>query len=169
MISSIAKIRNFGRLQALLGLALLLLTLANSAPARARGDVLVVVASKDGSIEDISLAELRQLYLGWKLSSVDGSRILPLNRGNKTAERTAFDQSVLNMSPDKAARYWIDRRIRGESGSPKSVDPAPLVQKVVAKLPGAIAYVRESQLTSLVRVVRVEGKLPSDSGYPITE
>jgi hypothetical protein len=38
---------------------------------------------------------------------------------------------------------------------------------VVQKLSGAIGYLRPGQMTSDVKAVRVDGKLPGDSGYPI--
>jgi hypothetical protein len=37
----------------------------------------------------------------------------------------------------------------------------------VEKLPGAIGYIRPAQLSNEVRAIRVEGKLPEDSGYPV--
>jgi len=72
------------------------------------------------------------------------------------------------MTPEEVARYWIDRRIRGRSGAPKAVDPANVLQKVVAKLPGSISYVRQNELSNAVKLVKIDGKLPGDPGYPIS-
>jgi hypothetical protein len=72
------------------------------------------------------------------------------------------------MTPEQVARYWIDRRIRGYSGAPKAVDPANVLQKVVAKLPGSISYVRQHELSDGVKIVKIDGKLPGEAGYPIS-
>ncbi len=128
---------------------------------------LALVVAHNSSLSEISLYRLKRLYLGDSMEAPDGGKLLPLNRGNKTSERVGFDESVLGMTPEEVARYWIDRRIRGQSGAPRAVDPASVLQKVVARLPGAISYVRFSELSSQLKVVRVEGKKPGDAGYPI--
>lgn len=129
---------------------------------------LAIVVAKDSSIRDLSLYQLKRLYLGDSMNTPDGKKLLPLNRGTNTHERVGFDKSVLNLTPEEAARYWIDRRIRGQSGAPKAVDPANVLQKVVARLPGSISYVRHSELTDAVKVVKIDGKLPGDASYPIS-
>jgi ABC-type phosphate transport system substrate-binding protein len=149
----------------LLGLALVNLSSAESA--EAGGSTLVVITAKDSPVNGLSLNELKQIYLGASLTASDGSRILALNRGSKTRERVGFDRSVLDMDPEKVSRYWIDRRIRGQSGSPKAVDPGPLIQRLVTRLPGAIAYVSSDQVDSSVKVVKINGLTPKDSAYPI--
>jgi len=138
--------------------------LANAAKG---SEPLVVIAAKNSSLNDISLFRLKRLYLGDVIEAPDGTKLLPLNRGNKTGERVGFDESVLGMTPEEVARYWIDRRIRGQSGAPKAVDPAAVLQKVVGRLPGAVSYVRVSELSSQMKVVKVDGRKPGDAGYPI--
>jgi hypothetical protein len=71
------------------------------------------------------------------------------------------------MSPDQVASYWIDRKIRGQSGAPKAVGSGELVQKVVSKVEHSIAYVRLDQVRPEVRVIAIDGKLPSDAAYQL--
>jgi len=129
---------------------------------------LAIVVAKSSSVHELSLYDLKRLYLGDNMNTPDGKKMLPLNRGTNTEDRVGFDKSVLGMTPEEAARYWIDRRIRGRSGAPKAVDPANVLQKVVAKLPGSISYVRQHEVTDAVKIVKVDGKLPGDAGYPIS-
>jgi hypothetical protein len=42
-----------------------------------------------------------------------------------------------------------------------------VLQRVVARLGGAIAYVRAREVTDEVKIVRIDGKRPGDAGYPI--
>jgi hypothetical protein len=130
------------------------------------GEPLAIVSSKRGGVSELSLYQLKHLYLGESVQGPSGD-LLALNRDAKGAERTGFDATVLGMSPAVAARYWIDRRIRGQSGAPKSVEPAALIQRVVMNLPRAIGYVRVRDLSPDVQVVRIDGRRPGDPGYPI--
>jgi hypothetical protein len=71
------------------------------------------------------------------------------------------------MTPDDVGRFWIDRKIRGQSGAPRAL-PSPLhVAKVVAKFPGAIGYLAVDQLTPDVQPVAVDGVPYTAAGYPI--
>ena len=127
---------------------------------------LALVVAKNSPVSDISLPDLKRLYLGEHIN-VSGQRMIPLNLAPLLRERTGFDKTVLNMSPDAVARYWIDRKIRGDSGPPKALDSADLVQRVVGRLEGAIGYAQAAEIRPEVKVVRVDGKLPSDGGYPL--
>lgn len=157
------------RRNALLGCAAVtsLVWLAPS-PAIAEGgaEPLAIVSAKQGGVSDLSLYQLKRLFLGDTVQA-GGGELIALNRDAKGAERIGFDQSVLGMSPDAVARYWIDRRIRGQSGAPKAVEPAAIVQRVVARLPRAVAYVRLRDVGPEVGVVRIDGRKPGDAGYPI--
>ncbi len=129
-------------------------------------EMLAVVAAKDGGMDGFSLHQLKRAYLGDDVQGPHG-KIIPLNREPKGPERVGFDRSVLDMSPDAVARYWIDRKIRGQSAAPKAIEPGSILQKVVARLPGAIGYVRAHEVTSDVKVLLIDGKKPGDAGYPI--
>lgn len=70
------------------------------------------------------------------------------------------------MDADAIARYWIDQRIRGKQ-APRTLPSTDLRVRVVVKLPGAIGYVSASRVTAEVRVLRIDGRLPNESGYPL--
>jgi hypothetical protein len=139
----------------------------SSAIAAPPSEALAVVTSKERGVDDLSLYQLKRVYLGDKIQGPGGQYLLPLSRDPKGNERIGFDRSVLGMSPEQAARYWIDRKIRGQSAAPKAVDPAAVVQRVIARLPGAIGYVRAHEVSPEVKVVRIDGKKPGDPGYAI--
>jgi hypothetical protein len=131
------------------------------------GDPLAVVVANDSTVNDLSLYELKRLYMGDAMQAPGGKNLIPLNRGSTALERVGFDQTVLDMTPEQAARYWIDRRIRGQSGAPKSVDPSAVVQRIVSRLSGSVGYILQREVTDQVKVVRVDGKLPGQAGYPV--
>lgn len=71
----------------------------------------------------------------------DGRKVVPLNYSARHPVRVTFDRAVLGMDPDEVARFWIDRRVRGQGTAPRTVSSPKLMARVVAKLPGAIGYV----------------------------
>jgi hypothetical protein len=154
----------------LLCLAIVFLLLSPSAERIARASnrvVLAVVVAKTSSVQDISLSELRRVFTNEGDSDNSGQRYVPFNHPPHTTDRVAFDQIVLGMSADEVSQFWIDRKIRGLPGPPRSVDSLSLLLRLIGRFPGAISYARPAQLTAEVRAVRVNGKLPSDPDYPL--
>jgi hypothetical protein len=138
---------------------------AHRVTAQAAGPIAVIVASAFPQ-SDISLALLARVFRG-EPTDYGGSRLVPFNYASENPMRLAFDKFVLKMSPDQAASYWVDRRIRGQGMSPRVV-PAPAIMKaIVMKLPGAIGYVPAEQVDSSVRVLTVDGKNIKAGDYPI--
>jgi hypothetical protein len=130
--------------------------------------VLSVVVAKTSNVQEISMSELKRVFMNEGDSDSGGQRYVPFNHPPHTTDRVAFDKLVLGMSPDEVSQFWIDRKIRGLSGPPRSVDSLSLLLRLIGRLPGAISYARPAQLTGEVRAVRVNGKLPSDPDYPLT-
>ncbi len=161
------------RLGALLALsvAVALLLLLPSAERIARASdrvVLAVVVAHGSSVQDVRLSELKRIFTNEGDSDASGQRYVPFNHPPHTTDRVAFDKIVLGMSPDDVSQFWIERKIRGLSGPPRSVDSLSLLLRLIARLPGGIGYARPAQLTGDVRAVRVNGKLPNDPDYPLT-
>jgi hypothetical protein len=125
-----------------------------------------LVVAKDSPVSDISSYDLKRLYKGDPIN-VAGKRLVPMNLPTSSPHRTHFDQAVLGMNPETVNRYWIDRKIRGQSGPPKAFDSVDLIQRVVARVDGGIGYVRVNEIRPDVKVVRVDGKLPKDPGYSL--
>ena len=149
-------------LAALLVVSLPLLAAGASAPIQ-----IAVIVGPETQLREISLADLQRVFSAEVVTADDGTRLLPINHPPRTADRAAFDQLVLGRDPDAVGRYWIDRRIRGGSGPPRTVDNVQALRRTVSGLPGAISYLRTSLLTRDVRAVRVAGKLPGEAGYPL--
>lgn len=130
------------------------------------GTPVAIVVSSSLGVSELSFGDLKRLYKGSSVVA-GGETLVPLTYPKKSAERHRFDQAVLGMSPDQVALYWIDRKIRGQSGSPKAVDSPTVVVKVVAKVDGAIGYVELRDVAPGVKVLKIDGKRPEDPGYPI--
>ena len=127
---------------------------------------LVVVVVKGSSLTNISRSDLKHCFMGDAVSG-GGKTLVPFNNEAKTPERAGFDQGVLGMSSDEVGRYWVDRKVRGQSAAPRSLPSVAHVVKVVAKFPGAIGYVTADQLTPDLQPVKVDGVAYTDAGYGV--
>jgi len=155
-----------------LAVAALVVTLvaASASSLRAGGEEkvpLAVIVQKSSPVSELTLSELRAIFTADQQSWSHGGKVALFVLPPDTPERVSFDKIVLGMSADEAGRYWIDRRIRGNGDGPRAVPSVLMLNRVVAQTPGAVSYVRASQATDLVKVVRIDGKQPGDPGYPL--
>lgn len=143
-----------------------LLSGTTPAPAKSEEPVaLAVIVARSSKLTNISSVELRHTFQSEKDGAAE--RLIALNHPPKTPDRVGFDRVVLGMDPETVGRFWIARKIQGGAAPPRTVASLATLRRVVEKLPGAIGYIRPGQLSSQVRAIRVDGKLPEDPGYPL--
>ena len=128
---------------------------------------LAIVVAKDSSLDNLSIHDLKRLYMGHTINGPGGKKLIPLAPPPNSPERVTFDNAILGMSQDQEASYWIDRKIRGQPGAPKSIDSAEVMRKVVGRVDGAVAYLRTNDVGAEVKIVRIDGKAPGDPGYGV--
>jgi hypothetical protein len=145
----------------------LVLVIALAGSAAADGRRLVVVVAKGSKLTNISKSDLKREFLGETLSD-DDAPFVPFNAAPGTSERIGFDRHVLGMSPDEVGRYWVDRKVRGERGAPRSLPSPAHMAKVVAKFPHAIGYLPADQLTADIQPVSIDGISYTDARYSLT-
>ena len=129
--------------------------------------VLAVFVPKASPTQNLKLTELRRVFTNADDSGFSGQRSVPFNHTARSADRVGFDQAVLHLSPEEVSRFWIDRKIRGLPGPPRAVDSLSQLLHLVNRTDGGIGYARPNQVSSEVRVIRVDGKLPTEAGYPL--
>jgi hypothetical protein len=115
----------------------------------------------------MALGTLRRIFLGESVDNAAGQRYVCFNHPPLTRPRSVFDQVVLGMNPDEVARYWVDQRIRFGAKPPRVVSNIPLLRQVVARLPGAISYLTQTDLDSSVRPLSIDGLGPDSPRYPL--
>ena len=127
---------------------------------------LVVVVGRSSPIDGVSLGLLRRVFLSQPVDE-KGLRLVPFNAPPLAPERVLFDRKVLRMSPDEAARHWVDQRIRGNPGPPRTIAGAKLLKQVVSRLPGAISYLSPDDLDETLKAISVGGYDWNHKDYPI--
>lgn len=127
------------------------------------GAQVAVIANVDTEIEDIRLGELRDLFLGRPTNVSAQPVVLFENR----AVREQFYRSALSMGVREVKQRWIQVVLTGGRMQPPVEVDADEVVSLVAETSGAIAFVDSPPENEEVRVLRIDGHLPGEAGYPL--
>lgn len=125
-----------------------------------------IIMSKGVAQQNITLFELKRVFSG-EPTEFAGHRLIPFNYPPEHPLRQRFDTVLLELSPESMARYWIDRRIRGQGMPPRIVPAAPIMKAVVTRLPGAIGYIPWNALDDSVVALTVDKQTGSTPSYPL--
>ena len=129
---------------------------------------IAIVVHKGTGAEDLSLDELRSIFLADQQFWADRRRITLLVRAPQSDERDFVLNKIYQMTEPQFRQYWIAKMFRSEvPRGPKIVFSTDMTVELVVAIPGSISFVRADQVTDDVQVVRIDGKLPSDAGYPL--
>jgi hypothetical protein len=131
------------------------------------GDVAVIVRP-EVPVDDLSLGEVRKLLLGDRQFWSPGMRVTLLMRAPETREREVILKIVYHMNEADFRRYWMEKVFRAEVQSgPKIVYSTEAATELVGAIPGAVAFVDATQIPKGLKVLRIDGHLPGEKGYPL--
>lgn len=129
---------------------------------------IAIVAHKDSTIENLSLIELRNIFLANQQFWPDRTRIVLLLRAPKSDERDFVLSSIYEMDEAQFRQYWIAKMFRAEvPRGPKIVFSTNMMLELVVAIPGSISFIKADEISDDVHVIRIDGKLPADTGYPL--
>src|SRR5215470_9097386 len=134
----------------------------------ARDVDIAVVVHPDTPISNLSLTEVRKVFLGDRQYWSTNVPVVLLIRAPVARERNVVLKVIYQMSEAQFKQYWIAKIFRAESASaPKVVYSNDMANDLVAALPGAIAFIDSRDARSGTKIVRVDGHLPGEPGYPL--
>jgi ABC-type phosphate transport system substrate-binding protein len=155
---------------ALLWVALVVASLAAQAPPSASSPVadstaLVFVVNRKNPVESLSVGDVRKLLLGERSHWPDGDRVTVVMREPKEPERDAVIRLVCRLDDRDYSRMVLRAVFAGELRSaPKLLDTSVGVIRFVYNVPGAIGYVRASEVDTSVKIVRLSSA-PTDTAF----
>src|ERR1700739_857048 len=130
-------------------------------------DVALVV-NADTPVSNLTLAEVRKVFLGERQYWSASVPVVLLIRAPVARARNVVLKTIYEMSESQFRQYWIAKIFRAESASaPKVVYSNDMANELVAAIPGAIAFIDARDVGSCTKVIRVDGRLPGESGYPL--
>jgi ABC-type phosphate transport system substrate-binding protein len=134
---------------------------------RASADVAIVVSS-DVPTENLSLDEVRKIFLGDRQYWNSNLRITLLIRAPVARERDVVLKTIYGMTEAQYRQYWIGKVFRAEVPTgPKIFYSAGMATELVGVIPGSIAFVDAAQVPPNTKVLKINGVLPGESAYPL--
>ena len=129
---------------------------------------LAIVVHKDTNVDNLSLTALRNIFLANQQFWPNRSRIILLVRAPQSDERDFVLNTIYQMDEAQFRKYWIAKMFRAEvPRGPKIVFSTGMTRDLVVAIPGSISFLRADQVTDDIKLLRIDGKLPSDEGYPL--
>jgi len=129
---------------------------------------LAIVVNQSNPVTDLSFGELRKIFLGEHSHWPNGRRITLVMIELGRPERAAILREVYHMNEAELNRHFLHALFTGQVlVSPKTLNTPVGVCKFVFNVPGAIGFLRASDVDDSVRVIRIDGHLPQDSEYSL--
>ena len=138
-------------------------------PAPAAGsDEVAIIVRPDVPVDNLSFADLRRIMLGDRQYWSSNLRVTLLVRAPGAPEREVILKTVYQMSEAQFRQYWIAKVFREEAASgPRVVYSNESAGELTAAIPGAVAFVSAAQVPKGLKVLRINGRLPGEKGYPL--
>jgi hypothetical protein len=127
-----------------------------------------VVASPDVPLNNVTVADLRKLFLGDRQFWTSNLRVALVMRAPVARERAMVVWTICKMSESQFGQYWIGKVMRADcTESPRQFSSNQAAMDMVRTKPGSIAIVNAAQVQGGMKVLPVDGKLPNAPGYKL--
>jgi phosphate transport system substrate-binding protein len=127
-----------------------------------------IIINEQNPVSSLTLQEIQALFRDERHHWAPGRPATVVLTAQGSLERSVALRTLYEMNELAYTRYWTARIYRAQSASaPIQVESASTVARVVATLPGGIGVARLPQLPKGVKMLRIDGTLPGDPGYPL--
>jgi phosphate transport system substrate-binding protein len=120
---------------------------------------MAVVVNKDSSVENVTSIHLSRIFRSEIRKWPDGKTVVVVLHRDSPGEAETLER-LNKMSGDE-----LKALIAAHKDSIVMADSDADVLKIVQSTPGAIGFVDVRSVDNTINVVRVDGKLPMESGY----
>ena len=129
---------------------------------------LAIVVNLSNPVNDLTMADLRRVFLGERGHWQNGRRITLVMLEPGWQERDAVLSGIYHMNETEFNKHFLHGLFTGEVFvSPKTLSTPEGVRKFIFNVPGAIGYLRASDVDKTVKVIRIDERLPGDKGYKL--
>ena len=129
-------------------------------------NALAVIVNKSNPLNDLTLSELRRILLGERTIWRGSQKIVLLLPTIGTPERqTAL--RLFSMDESSYKTHWTEISAGGANAAPVAAPASAMAVNLVADTVDALAVVPLADVKGSVKILRIDGSLPGDSGYPI--
>jgi ABC-type phosphate transport system substrate-binding protein len=117
----------------------------------------VVIVNNENPVKTLTVTELRRIFLKQSRMWPHGEPMVPVEWDSTSPLRQVFAKQVLDRTVREMADYWVQQSVTQGISPPSTQRSARAILRFVASVPGAISYVRASEVDDTVSVVKVSG------------
>ena len=124
-------------------------------------ETIVVVVNKNNPVDNISSSTLARIYKGRVLKWADGEQIVVVDRPVRSETRARFYSEILRTEPTK--KFY-------EPGVPIpfraiQIRSDEALVAFIRRVRNSVSYVSLSSVDDRVKILKIDGKMYSESGY----
>jgi ABC-type phosphate transport system substrate-binding protein len=136
--------------------------------ARAAAKDMALVSNKFNNVTEVSMPELVKICKGQTNRWPKGKPLTFFSRNPSSSEMRMVLEKVYGMSSDEVSAL-IAAANHGRANHPAIivVDSDKALVEAVESTPGAVGLVDVYSITGGITVLKIEGKLPLEAGYPL--
>ena len=114
---------------------------------------LVVVVNKNNPVEVMTKSEVIDIFMGKYLAFPNGEFASPIELSDENQIKAQFYQSLIGRSLASVNAYWARLKFSGRKHKVDTMETEQDVINLINNTNLAIGYIRESQLTTNLKVV----------------
>jgi hypothetical protein len=131
-------------------------------------DSLAVIVNPANKLSAATTAELQRYFKAEKTKTPDGVKLVIVMQEAPRPEREMALKAIYKMTETEYSAYFVEATFTGAVASaPKTFPSGAALKKFVAVTPGAIGYIRDSELDETVKALKIDGKSPADPDYSL--
>lgn len=131
-------------------------------------EALAIIINTNNPLESLTFEELRKLCLAERKHWATGRKVTLALREPGQPEREAVLTQICQMTESEFNKHFLQGSFTGNvDTAPKELASANVVCRFVFNVPGAIGFVRASEVTGSVKVLRLDKLSPGEPGYKL--
>jgi len=133
---------------------------------------IAVIVNKSNPVSDISYNELKQILETRKQYWDNGEKIILIFKPITSVETRTLIDMAYKIKYEEFDKYWFlkvyDNKIME---FPKILNSTGTINILVSEIQGAIAFIGVDEVSKRgnIKVLRVDGKMPDEEGYPLSK
>ena len=126
-----------------------------SASLTAGADDLAVIVNSQSGVEQLTKAEVINLFLGRQKKLPSGATALTVDLAGPNAEKQQFYARLVNKELAEINSYWARLFFSGQGSPPRQVEAPEEVLDIVENNKSAIGYIERNKVDSRVKIVYI--------------
>jgi ABC-type phosphate transport system substrate-binding protein len=132
------------------------------------GNSIAVIVNTENPVDQLSLADLQRIVLGERRSWSARIPVVLMMRNEESRERILLLQKACHMTDAEYHQYWTGKIFRGDATTePVSLPSIGTALNFVSSIKGGISFIDAASVRPGIKVLRVDGHLPGEQGYPL--